>query len=315
VDRFLAEVAHDLRQPLSVIEACTGLLLRVPLPARARQLVQQIQTAARRIADLGDELAMGGGEISREAFDLALLVDAHCRDILMTHAGRTMEVDVRQAIGRWDRRRVSRIVQNLLENALAHGEPDGLVLVSCGGSGGQAWLSVENRCPEIAPDHLAELFQPFHRGGLGGRAGLGLHIARELARAHGGELTASWSGGWIAFRLLLPAAVTEPVYTTPRRHSRALLDSELEVAAGQRVFWVRGRDISRGGIAFVSDVELSVSEQIKLAVYSDGASFSVLGTVRHVEHAAGDVRVGVEFAGELSTAEVDILKKRRDRPS
>jgi Histidine kinase-, DNA gyrase B-, and HSP90-like ATPase/PilZ domain/His Kinase A (phospho-acceptor) domain len=315
MDRLLAEVAHDLRQPLSVIEACTGLLLRLPLPERAQKLVTQIQAAARRIADLGDELLVGAGEMSRQAFDLGEVVQGLCHDLLVTHPGRAIEVDSHLALGRWDRRRVSRIVQNLLENALLHGESEGLVLVSCGSSSGQAWLSVENRSAEIKPAELSELFQPFHRGGAGGRAGLGLHIAREMARAHGGELTAAWSGGWIAFRLVLPTAETEPIYTTPRRHMRARLDSELEVAIGERVFWAQGRDISQRGLAFVADVELQVSDRIKLAVYSDSGSFSVLGTVRHVRRAADDVLVGVEFAGDLSQAELEILKKRRERPS
>jgi two-component sensor histidine kinase len=308
LDRFLAALAHDLRQPLTVIDAVGQLLLRSNLDANQRRLVERLCAAADRLAELSDELLeAGSAELELQPMDLQSLVDGLARDLLLVHPGCSLQLNLQSVMGEWDRMRLQRVVQNLLENAVVHGQPP--VSVSLTREGGQAQLVVENACDEIESEQLVELFEPFRRFGTGGRAGLGLHIARELARAHGGELTSSWSRGTISFTLTLPA--NGSLFTTPRRHPRAVLDSELEVAVGERVFWVKGRDISQRGLAFVGHEELRVSDQIRLAVYSGSASFSVLGTVRHVNHGSGEVLVGVEFPADLSTAELDLLKRRR----
>jgi hypothetical protein len=308
LDRFLAALAHDLRQPLTVIDAVGQLLLRSPLDDNQRRLVERLCAASDRIAELSEELLeAGSAELALQPMDLQPLVVGLARDLLLVHPGCTLHLNLQSVMGEWDRMRLQRVVQNLLENAVIHGQPP--VSVSLAREGGQARLVVENACDEIASTQLAELFEPFRRFGTGGRSGLGLHIARELARAHGGELTSAWSRGAISFTLTLPA--NDTLFATPRRHPRATLDSELEVAAGARVFWAKGRDISQRGLGFIAHEELQVSEQIRLAVYSGSASFSVLGTVRHVNHGSGEVLVGVEFPADLSTAELDLLKRRR----
>jgi hypothetical protein len=315
-DRFLAGVAHDLRQPISLIDMAARLLSEAQLDEDAQGLVERILSATAQLRELTSELldlgAAGALELGRERMDLEPLVSNVSRNLLLTNPGRTIAIEFETGLaGHWDRRRITRIVQNLLENALSHSA--GEVRIVCSRHGEWASLRVENPTAEIDEARLSQLFQPFARGDLRGRAGLGLYIARELARAHGGDVTAAWSDGIIAFDLRLPEALSEHVgvYDHPRRHQRAALETRLEVIAGERTFWVTGRDISRRGIGFITDAPLSVSERIQVAVYSEAASFSVLGTVRHVQRMQSEAVVGVEFATDLSQAEIDVLKKPR----
>jgi signal transduction histidine kinase len=310
-DRFVAMLAHDLRQPLAVIEMSALVLKRLGLGEQAEQVIDRIIAAEAQLDELAAELLdMGSarfGGLRRESFEIEELIRTSCTMLQLTHPDRTIDLRLGEPmIGSWDRKRLRRILQNLVENALAHS--DGAVTVRSRKGNAEALMTVENECDEIDAESLAALFEPFRRGGQHGGVGLGLHIARELARAHGGEITSSWSAGVIAFTLTLPLEV-KVKYERMRRHPRTTLDSELEVAAGERKFWVKGRDISLRGLAFFSDEDIAVEQQIKVAVYSEAASFSLMGTVRH--HAGGVV--GVEFPSELTQAEVDLLKRPRSR--
>jgi phosphoserine phosphatase RsbU/P len=90
-----------------------------------------------------------------------------------------------------DPSRFGQIISNLLANALTHGAPDEPVRIHAAADGAELKLWVANRGKPIAPAAMERLFQPFFRGEVLPRQqglGLGLHIASEIAKAHGGAI-------------------------------------------------------------------------------------------------------------------------------
>jgi sigma-B regulation protein RsbU (phosphoserine phosphatase) len=107
-----------------------------------------------------------------------------------------------------DGSRIAQLFSNLLGNALTYGAPDEPVRVSARSRERKLELQVANGGQQIPADIMTRLFQPFVRGhgqltqqGLG----LGLYIASEIARAHGGELTATSTPEETRFVLQIPA--------------------------------------------------------------------------------------------------------------
>jgi hypothetical protein len=195
------------------------------------------------------------------------------------------------------------------------------IRISCKRTGGDVVLTIANECPERPATILERLFEPFRRASEHGRAGLGLYIARQLARAHGGDVAASWNRGTITLTLSLPIVVANrqseslaqetpsTLFSTQRRHRRLPLDSELEIGVRDQVFRAQGRDVSLRGLAFWSDVDLIVDERVEVGVSTGPTSFRVLGTVRHVNRDTGRSLVGIEFPCDLSQADIELLRK------
>jgi len=109
-----------------------------------------------------------------------------------------------------DRRAISLIVQNLLENAIKYNNhPEGCVCIYASVVDGQAEVTVKNNGEPIAPERAPHIFERFYRGRTDARItgqGLGLAIASELAKAKGGRLQLVRSDReWNEFRLFLPA--------------------------------------------------------------------------------------------------------------
>jgi two-component system sensor histidine kinase MtrB len=150
----------------------------------------------------------GSESVSAEPVDLAALVQATIRT---RGWERRVGVRAQETVVDSDRRRLERIVANLIGNALEHGGPNVQVLV--GRSGGNAFVEVSDDGPGIDPEHLPHLFERFYkadRSRSGRGSGLGLAIAIENARLLGGDIEV-WSepGLGSRFRLVLP--VTEPL--------------------------------------------------------------------------------------------------------
>jgi PAS domain S-box-containing protein len=255
---------------------------------------------------LGTELAL-----SRERMDLVELAREVIGQLVLAHPDRAVAIEGDVTIvGQWDPRRLRRIVQHLGANAFLHGEPDAAVRISWRAIDAGALLTVENHGPEPAPGELARLFEPFRRYGRTGRAGVGLYVARELARAHGGDVTSWWKDGVVTFTLFLPLAAPIPDGARLRRHERVPLDGALQISAGDRAFLADGRDVSARGLSFYSEAKLAVSEHVRIRVSSEGGSFSLIGTVRHVVRERGRSRIGVEFLFDLSPSDVARLRRQ-----
>jgi signal transduction histidine kinase len=215
--QFTADVAHELRTPLAVIMANAEAL--EPGPAGGgydERGVVNIRRAGRQMRALMDDLLI----LARADEDVTL--DLHAIDIpacvgavLAAYDGEasvrqvhlTLHVTARQTVyGRPEQ--VARIVANLIENALRYTQPGGAVDVTCRSGRSVAFVEVRDTGIGISSEHLERVFERFWRA-PGSRAvegsGLGLSIARSLARAHGGDITVvSPSGRGSTFALRLP---------------------------------------------------------------------------------------------------------------
>jgi signal transduction histidine kinase len=107
-----------------------------------------------------------------------------------------------------DRRAVALIVQNLVENAIKYNEPRGCICIHARAANGEAEVIVKNNGEPIPPERAPHIFERFYRARSDGRIpgqGLGLSVACELAKAHGGDLELVRSDSkWTEFKLTLP---------------------------------------------------------------------------------------------------------------
>lgn len=212
--RFVADVAHDLRTPLASIVATVDSLDSANPETRARA-TQLLGTQARRLAKLVEDLMeisrfdAGSTDFRAEPVDLPALVEDAIEvsipdaEVRVTSTGATTVVA--------DPRRVHTIAGNLLVNAVRHGRAP--ITVSIDGTGDDVTIRVSDSGPGIPADLLPILFDRFVRGDHARQAtegsGLGLSIARENARLHGGELTAHNHDGAV-FTLRLPRDAADP---------------------------------------------------------------------------------------------------------
>lgn len=202
-EQFLALVGHDLRSPLGAITLGVDLLRATPLTDRAERTVGLIQRSAERMREMIANILdfargrLGGGiPISLSVDDgLGDALHAVVSEVQSSDPSRKIITDIaiEQPIA-CDNHRLAQLLTNLLTNAVTHGAADIPVRVEAHGNASGLMLRVSNGGEPIAPEKLPLLFQPFSRSqdatpqpGLG----LGLYIAAEIARAHGGVLDVS----------------------------------------------------------------------------------------------------------------------------
>jgi signal transduction histidine kinase len=113
---------------------------------------------------------------------------------------------------------MGQVISNLVGNALVHGAPDEPVTVSIDVGGEELWLRVHNAGPQIAPELIPALFEPFRRGAerdatRSGGLGLGLFIVRQIVLAHGGDVSVdSTATAGTTFIARLPRRVDEATF-------------------------------------------------------------------------------------------------------
>jgi signal transduction histidine kinase len=216
-EQFIAVLGHDLRNPLASVNAACRVLMRMKVPEEAQDVIGVIQKSSARMAGLIDNvtdfargrlgdglpLALGTG---RPLQPMLEQVVAECRSAWPDHV---IETDF-SATGALDCDpvRMGQLLSNLMVNALAHGDEAGPVRVETRRLEGEFHLSVSNRGAALPPEMLRGLFKPFFRAAqrpnLQG-LGLGLYVASEIARAHGGQLTATSVAGETRFTFSMPA--------------------------------------------------------------------------------------------------------------
>ena len=215
-EQFMAVLGHDLRNPLSAIEAGLRLLRRTPLNDRAVLLADMMRDSAARMAALIDDItdfargSLGGGlALNRAPDPLEPVLREVIAELVASMPERVVETDF--ALGEpvdCDRGRIAQLFSNLLANALTHGSADRPVPVRAVSGTEGFELSVANDGQPIPPDDLPRLFQPFFRGaGRPSRQGLGLglYIAHEIATAHGGTLNVVSTPEETRFTFRMPA--------------------------------------------------------------------------------------------------------------
>lgn len=200
-EQFIAVLGHDLRNPLQAIGMATELLQLTPLDASAQRNIGRIQNSVKRMTDLvHDILDFARGRLGsgipvalrrHEALseELAQVVS----ETQINHPDRQVEAAIASHISVvCDARRIAQLLDNLLANAISHGDARVPVRVQAHCEGNHFILSVHNGGAAIPAKKMAHLFHPFSRmhseeprPGLG----LGLYIAAEIAKAHLGTLS------------------------------------------------------------------------------------------------------------------------------
>jgi two-component system sensor histidine kinase BaeS len=205
---LIANVAHELRTPLSAIKGYMEGLIDGVLPAEAATF-QQVSREADRLQRLVRDLQ----ELSRvEAGALALdpraspvhrLVDAAVTRLArqFEEKGVALDVDLASDLPavRADEDRIGQVLLNLVGNALQFTPPGGRVRIHARREGEMVCLAIEDTGIGIPPEHLPHLFERFYRvdksrSRAGGGSGIGLTIAKHLVEAHGGTISAESEG-------------------------------------------------------------------------------------------------------------------------
>jgi two-component system, OmpR family, sensor histidine kinase BaeS len=214
---LVADVAHELRTPVAVLQAGHEALLdgvAEPTPDQLTSLRDEVLRLARMVGDLQTLAAADAAalHLSQQRRDLAGLAGDAVASLAgqFEAAGITLEPRLAGADVMADPRWLHQVITNLLTNALKFTPPGGRVTVEAGPAGGHAVLTVTDTGPGIPADELPHIFDRFWRGRQAAQtsgSGIGLAVAAELARAHGGRLTASSEPGrGTRMRLTLPRA-------------------------------------------------------------------------------------------------------------
>jgi signal transduction histidine kinase len=220
---FIANMSHELRTPLNAIAGYAELLemgLRGPVTAEQVEDLKRIRTSERHLLRLvNDVLNVAKLEAGHVDFQLA---DVKVVDALRGLAplitpqllAKSLKFESRECdpalMVRADREKVEQILLNLLSNAIKFTEVGGTIRLGCGAKGDVIEITVSDTGRGIPADKLERIFDPFVRVDTGFArqtegTGLGLSISRNLARAMGGELTASSvAGEGSRFSLQLP---------------------------------------------------------------------------------------------------------------
>lgn len=217
---LLADIAHELRTPLAVIQGNLEGILDGVYPrddAHLTPILEETRIVATLIDDLRT-LALaetGALKLTREPTDVGVLIQetvasfrpqADAAGVSLTAEGvlELPPVDL-------DPSRIRQVLTNLLLNALQHTPPGGVIRVTCAldpakGRGGSVAVSVTDTGRGIAPEDLPRIFERFYKSKESRGSGLGLAIVKNLVAAHGGEVDArSEVGKGTTIRFTLPA--------------------------------------------------------------------------------------------------------------
>ena len=200
-DQFVAVLGHDLRTPLSAIRMSADLLESRATEKPSAKLITAIRDSANRMGLLIENVLdfargrMGGGiPVKRQRVDdLADVLKRAIREVEVSHPDAILVDSLAVPAGIYcDALRLSQLLSNLVGNAVTHGDKTAPVHVNSWSQDGEIFISVLNQGAPIANQLLPFLFEPFTRSeaGLHGEGlGLGLYIASQIAKAHGGTLT------------------------------------------------------------------------------------------------------------------------------
>jgi heavy metal sensor kinase len=197
-------MAHDLRSPITRIRGIAEVTLSTgkslgEFEAMAANTIEECD----RLLDLINTMLMiskaeaGVDHLTREEIDLAGVVQEACRLFEPTaeDKGITLSCDVTEGghfVG--DSRMIQRMISNLLDNAIKYTRSGGSAIISIAESDAQVAVSIKDTGIGISPKDLPHIFERFYRCDQSRSEtgiGLGLSLARAIARAHGGDITAT----------------------------------------------------------------------------------------------------------------------------
>ena len=208
IESFAADVAHELKNPLTSLRNATETLPLAKTPDSKERLMEIIQHDVKRldrlISDISDASRLDA-ELAREdakPVDTAELLRTTVSLFNDIHRDDTPEVvlDIAYSSGARPYRcighdsRLSQVIVNLLDNAISFSPPGGRVSVKAKRMGSEIQIAVEDEGPGIPPENLERIFERFYtdrpQESFGQNSGLGLNISRQIVVAHGGRLWA-----------------------------------------------------------------------------------------------------------------------------
>ena len=206
-EAFAADVTHELKNPLASLRSAVDSLGLVKDPGLQKQLIDVIRDDVGRLDRLITDIAEASrvdAELARarfESIDLGAMVEG----LLATREERGRNGNVRVAFARphrgtavvfGDGSRLTRVVENLVENAVSFSPPGGLVQVAATRDGDDVVIRVEDEGPGVPPDAREAIFNRFHSDRpdgeeFGRHSGLGLAIAKAIVEGHNGTIIAT----------------------------------------------------------------------------------------------------------------------------
>ncbi len=216
--RFSADASHQLKTPVAVLRAgLESMRESQTMAPHEKEEMESMLRQVRRLSGLIQDLLLLARTdakrlgIDSKPFDLADLAASGLDDLeALTYERLTIEHEIQKPLIVYaDPAHVAMVVQNLIENSAKYTPEHGTVRVTASHDGTTARFSVANTGPALPEADREGIFERFRRGSTVGETqsgqGLGLNIARELARAHGGELALERSDGeWTEFVFTIP---------------------------------------------------------------------------------------------------------------
>jgi two-component system sensor histidine kinase ChvG len=206
-EAFAADVTHELKNPLASLRSAVDTLGLVSDPALQKQLIDVIRDDVGRLDRLITDIAEASrvdAELARarfESIDLGTMIEG----LLTTREERGRNGDVRVAFARphrgtavvfGDGSRLTRVIENLVENAVSFSPPGGLVQVAATRDGDDVVVRVEDEGPGVPQEAREAIFNRFHSDRpdgeeFGRHSGLGLAIAKAIVEGHNGTIIAT----------------------------------------------------------------------------------------------------------------------------
>ncbi len=227
--RFSADASHQLKTPVAVLRAgLDEMLARDDISSESCEELSMLVHQTFRLTSIIEDLLLlsrldsGRLHLELSPVDLTRVVETCVDDLRLSHVGPPLDVEIElpveiQIAG--DMRYTMLIVGNLMENARKYGHPGAPIRIVASESGDAVSLVVSNQADPIPQASREHIFERFHRATVGENIpghGLGLNLARQLARLHGGDVRllrsdANWTEFEVCFRNAssLPAETLE----------------------------------------------------------------------------------------------------------
>ena len=225
IESFAADVAHELKNPLTSLKSATEMLRRADDERSREELMQVVRNDVRRIDRLITDISGASrldAELSREPsipVDLGHLLTTilEVYRVIGLPRGIALNIDLPEntpirIMGRDER--MGQVFRNIIDNAISFSPNGGRIAVTARMADKSVRVTVEDEGPGIPPDNLETIFKRFYterpqEQGFGKNSGLGLSIARQIVQGHGGRLWAENRDGAKGARFVieLPLAV------------------------------------------------------------------------------------------------------------
>lgn len=215
---FLGMLGHDMRSPLQTAQITASYLATLNAGEKVSEAASRLIRSGVRMQALLDDMvdfnraSLGLGiKVAPANIDLGQLFSEELDQLKVVHPHRRVDLTlVGDCMGIWDGRRLQQLLGNLVLNAIKYGAQDASVCVRVTDEGAAVRLEVSNAGTPIERSILDRIFDPLQRGidhqnpNSDNGLGLGLYIAREIAKAHGGSIDARSDATETVFSVSLP---------------------------------------------------------------------------------------------------------------